>query len=142
MIIYFKCRLDSFKRISLSSSKITLKESLNVIISYWQPHSVCNSDFIFKWKIQKLLIMYIGGSSIIQTQKVFSLNKIETYNHKTRSLLSYPLDRTINWQKYNHFNIIKIVHFNISLKLKQKYLFENLYFLRIYHFFIDYVALR
>ena len=59
--------------------------------------------------------MYIGGSSIIQTQKVFSLNKIETYNHKTKSLMSYPLDRIINRQKYNDFNIIKIVHFNIFL---------------------------
>ena len=32
--------------------------------------------------------------------------------------------------------MIKIVHFNISLKLKQKYLFEKLYFLKIYHFLL------
>ena len=32
--------------------------------------------------------------------------------------------------------MIKFAHFNISLKLKQKYLFENLYFLKIYHFLL------
>ena len=26
--------------------------------------------FLFKWKIQKLLLMYIGGSSIILTKKI------------------------------------------------------------------------
>ena len=27
--------------------------------------------FLFKWKIQKLLLMYIGGSSIILRKKIF-----------------------------------------------------------------------
>ena len=38
--------------------------------------------FLFKWKIQKLLLMYIGGSSIILTKKisfiVFELAKLRS----------------------------------------------------------------
>ena len=106
--------------------KITMKENLYSIISYRQPHRVCNYDFLLKWKIQKLLIMYIGGSSIILTKKFF-LHRIQTCKTQMRSLISYPLNRTINLKQTNYFNMIKIAHFNISLKLKQKYLFKKLY---------------
>ena len=51
--------------------------------------------FLFKWKIQKLLLMYIGGSSIILRKKI-SLHRIRTCKKSDNKSESYPLDCTIN----------------------------------------------
>ena len=69
--------------------KITMKENLYSIISYRQPHRVCNYDFLLKWKIQKLLIMYIDGSSIILTKKCFPPQDSNLQNSDEKSDISF-----------------------------------------------------
>ena len=51
--------------------------------------------FLFKWKIQKLLLMYIGGSSIILRKKFPSIG-LELAKKSYNKSESYPLDCTIN----------------------------------------------
>ena len=65
--------------------------------------------------------MYIGASSNNYTKK-FSFYRISTTNPKTKSLMSYSIDGTINWKVCDNFNMIKIVNFNIGIRLKNNLL--------------------
>ena len=65
--------------------------------------------------------MYIGASSNNYTKK-FSFYRIPNTNPKTKSLMSYSIDGTINWKVCDNFNMIKIVNFNIGIRLKNNLL--------------------